>query len=83
VAFITTVVQSLTPDVLSTWRADLVLALLWAAARLGVSPPQQLLSAGCGVLTERMRRQVAAREMAHLVWAAAVLKVCVDMESVC
>ena len=36
---------------------------------------QELLQAGCSALRARMRQQVAAREMVHLVWTAAVLKV--------
>jgi hypothetical protein len=47
-----------TPSVLSEWRADMVLALFWAAARLGISPEPQLLQQGCDVLTARMHRQV-------------------------
>jgi hypothetical protein len=79
VAFISTVLQDLSPAVLSGWPADFVVALLWSAARLGLTPPQALLAAACGALSARMRRQVAAREVVHLVWAAAVLKVCVSL----
>ena len=39
-AFISTVLQELTPEVLADWRADLALALLRAAARLKLQPSQ-------------------------------------------
>jgi hypothetical protein len=48
-----------TPTVLTEWRADMVLALFWAAARLGLKPEPQLLQQGCEVLTARMHRQVS------------------------
>ena len=39
-AFISTILQELTPELFAEWRADLALALLWSAARLGVQPSQ-------------------------------------------
>lgn len=63
-----------TPTGISAWRADMVLALFWAAARLRISPPPAILSAGTTALTARMRRHIAANELPHLVWAAAELK---------
>lgn len=73
--FISTVLQQLTPAVLREWRADLVLALLWSAARLKLQPSQELLSAGSAVLVVGMHRSIAAREMPLLLWTAAALKV--------
>jgi hypothetical protein len=40
-----------------------------------VQPGAQLLAAGCAALRKGMGRQIAAREMVHLVWVAATFKV--------
>lgn len=74
-AFITTVLNEITPAVLAGWRADLVLALLWSAARLKVQVSQQLLQAGAAVMRAGLRQQIAARELVLLMWTAAALKV--------
>lgn len=74
-AFISAILQHLTPPVLAGWRADMVVALWWAAARLRLQVRPALLSAGGVALMARMRLQVAAREMPLLVWSAAVLQV--------
>jgi hypothetical protein len=74
-AFIAAVLQQLSPAVLAGWRSDMVVALWWAAARLQVPVSPQLLQAGCTAVVGRMRQQLAARELPHLVWAAAVLQV--------
>jgi len=74
-AFISTVLNELTPAVLAEWRADLVLALLWSAARLKLQVSQELLQAGTAVMRAGMRQQIAARELVLLLWTAAALKV--------
>jgi hypothetical protein len=62
------------PATLVTWRSDVILALFWAAARLGLRPEPRLLQAGLTALVCKMKYQIAFKELVHLVWVAGVLQ---------